>query len=157
MLIERNELNKVIYENLLRYIIFEQNEITKTMELPSSFFDDKTQVSKQSGTGVVFIPHEKAKQTTVSVSPERKAWIVANADTIDPNVYVDSEGNIHSEVTDEERVFLVLHKADMIQSNIEDKMRARKKEEERLIQQRIEKIKADYAASGGDVESTMAL
>ena len=151
MLVKKKELNKIIYENLLRCILFEHDDVTKTLEIDLD--DDKTKLSKKPSA---FVPHERAKATAQSISPERKAYIIANADSIDPNVYVDKEGNVHSEVTDAERIFLVLHKADLIQSNIEAAMKARKKEEERLLQQRIEKIKAEYQ-NDPDAESTQAL
>ena len=158
MLVSRNKLQKIIYENIMHHILFEQSEVTKTMKATALPYDfsDKTKVSFPK-SDYRFIPHEKAKQTTQSISPERKAYIIANADSIDPNVYVDDQGNVHSEVTDAERVFLVLYKADQIESNLAAKMQARKEEEERLMQQRIEQIKAAYASGDMDSETTLPL
>ena len=145
MFIERKSLRKIIYNNLFEAILLEQEDITKTVSLPrSQDWNDRTVISKNND----FIPFENAGSITANITPERKAWIIRNLDSIDPISYVDDDGEYVSELTEEERTFYVLAKADKIQKDLSSKMSARKEEEQRV---EAERIKAMFAnPRGGD-------
>lgn len=155
MLVSKRALYNICFQAIKESVsskydlIYESED--KTEEAPAGFYD-KTQVSKAQSTKSQI---GSMSDRPVKVSPERKAWIDDNIDWLSavPSEMDGIERPFGDLETFEEKVYLVLKKADIISDRVKKisaEKYAREAEEARKRREEMQMARAQSIIDDGD-------